>query len=315
MSTRRDFLRRVSLAVPGCLLAGTPGAASRAAAFLKSRQGDDGAWRSTLHGSLRDGTALTPLVLLALPDVKGHAWLEKLTDHIAPASESWRGFTYPLFTASLAAQVFARERDQARARIWAALVQRLQLSPALGWPADDPRCHGWSDSPSPPRFDPASPQLADMHNPNLSATAYALAGLHAAGLRGDASFVLRCQNSDGGFFFALDDPIRNKGGGSRSYATPTCDGILSLLHAGFSRDDPRVRSALRWLRQHRGPPPSLTFYHASALAGCLPSSCITDALTQSQRSDGSWANDVPHAMEDDPILATAFALRALSIVG
>jgi hypothetical protein len=312
MTRRRDFLQLVCLAVPCHLVAEGPGAAARAAAFLKSRQGGDGAWRSSVHGSLRDGTALTPLVLRAMPDAKGHSWLVQLTDRVARAAEPWRLLTYPLFTASLAAQVFARAGDHARARTWAALIQRLQLSPALGWPSDDPRCLGWGDSPSPPRFDPAVNRLADMHNPNISATAYALAGLRAAGIRGSAAFALRCQNPDGGFFFALDDPVRNKAGGTRSYNTATCDGILCLLQAEISRTDPRVQAGLRWLRGGTAPPPpSLIFYHACALAECLPSPRITAGLAQTQRPDGSWANDVPHAMEDDPVLATALALRAL----
>jgi Prenyltransferase and squalene oxidase repeat len=312
MSTRRDFLRGVCLAAPGNLLAGQPGAASRAAAFLKTRQSGDGAWRSTLHGSFRDGTALTPLVLLAMPDAKGLAWLAKLTDQLALAAEPWRRLTYPLFTASMAAQVFANARDPKRASVWAALIQRLQLSPALGWPVNDPRCHGWGDSPLPPAFDASTLQVADMQNPNLSATAYALAGLRAAGMPGDASFVLRCQNRDGGFFFALDDPVRNKAGASRSYATATCDGILSLLHAGIPRNDPRLLAAFRWLQKHpQPPPPSLLFYHASVLAQCLSTAFSMNALLPKQRADGSWANEVPHAMEDDPILATALALRAL----
>ena len=39
---------------------------------------------------------------------------------------------YPLFTASYAAQVFAREGDTVRAAGWVKIVEQLRTSPALG---------------------------------------------------------------------------------------------------------------------------------------------------------------------------------------
>src|SRR5205823_1093275 len=39
---------------------------AKAATFLAAKQSADGAWRSDLVGTFKDGTALTPLVLLAL---------------------------------------------------------------------------------------------------------------------------------------------------------------------------------------------------------------------------------------------------------
>jgi hypothetical protein len=313
MSTRRSFLRHLCLAVPGSLLAGSPGTVERGIQFLRSRQSSDGAWHSAIHGSLRDGSALTPLVLNALPDEKGLAWLRALTDRVSPSTEPWTSLVYPLFTASLSAQVFAKAHDDARARFWASLIQRLQLSPSLGWPENDPRCHGWGDSPCPPRFDPSMRALADMQNPNLSATAYAIAGLAAAGMPARPDFVLRCQNADGGFFFALNDPIRNKAGDRQSYSTATCDGILSLRHAGVPSNDPRIRSAIAWLQKNTSPPPpSLTFYDAQARARCLASPTVRESLLSSQNADGSWQGSDPAALEDDPVLATAFALMALT---
>lgn len=313
MSTRRDFLRHLCLAVPGSLLAGSPGAIERGLQFLRTRQSNDGAWRSAIHGSLRDGSALTPLVLNALPNEKGLRWLRTLTDRVSQSAEPWTLLVYPLFTASLSAQVFAKAHDPARARFWASLIQRLQLSPKLGWPENDPRCHGWGDSPCPPRFDPSMSALADMQNPNLSATAYALAGLAAAGMPARADFVLRCQNADGGFFFALNDPIRNKAGDHQSYSTATCDGILSLRHAGVPSDDPRIHAALNWLRQNASPPPpSLFFYHAHARARCLPSPAVRESLLTRQNADGPWQGSDPAALEDDPLIATTFAVLALT---
>jgi hypothetical protein len=38
-------------------------------------------------------------------------------------------------------------------------------------------------------------------------------------------------------------------------------------------------------------------------------------LTQTQRADGSWANQENLVKEDDPLIATAFAIRALVASG
>jgi hypothetical protein len=38
---------------------------------------------------------------------------------------------------------------------------------------------------------------------------------------------------------------------------------------------------------------------------------VTDALKRTQRADGSWANPEKLVKEDDPLIATAFAVRAL----
>jgi hypothetical protein len=44
-----------------------------------------------------------------------------------------------------------------------------------------------------------------------------------------------------------------------------------------------------------------------------PGSGIVDAVKRTQRSDGSWANAENLVKEDDPLIATAFAIRALAI--
>ena len=39
---------------------------------------------------------------------------------------------------------------------------------------------------------------------------------------------------------------------------------------------------------------------------------LCDAIEAEQRPDGSWKNDNPLQKEDDPIIATGFAIRALA---
>src|SRR5436305_14933944 len=120
--------------------------------------------------------------------------------------------------------------------------------------------------------------LAKLFEPNLSATVFALEGLHAAGVSGSdpavkhaLGFVRRCQNfresardpklDDGGFFFIQDDSERNKAGLAtptdkapaksalrvRSYGPATADGLRCLLAGGLANDDPRVIAARGWL--------------------------------------------------------------------
>lgn len=155
---------------------------------------------------------------------------------------------------------------------------------------------------------------------------------------------------DGGFFFTPDDPIRNKAGVAgrengrvrfHSYGSATCDGLLALIAAGASNDAPRVRAALRWLGERSagfghsgtwasdraGARESLAFYHAQALAQVLHYAASfpeNDAwarertrslrahLSARQQPDGSWSGQAPDSCEDDPLVATAFALRAFA---
>jgi len=64
-------------------------------------------------------------------------------------------------------------------------------------------------------------------------------------------------------------------------------------------------------------PQGLAFYYAAssgAAFGALgvdPGPSVTDALKRTQRADGSWANPEKLVKEDDPLIATAFAVRAL----
>jgi len=168
----------------------------------------------------------------------------------------------------------------------------------------------------------------------------------AAGL----AYLARCQNNppgDGGFYFTPDvtDP-RNKAGlldpdakplVARSYGTTTADGLLGLLACGLSANDTRVGVALGWLREHDevarvpGIPDTastaqaregLKYYYwamLTRLAERLPEAAfdarrqtVVTTLVGLQAADGSWRNANPLMREDDPLVATALALIALS---
>lgn len=375
--TRREFLRG-AVSWGGLLVAGslelragrTTEPIRRAHRYLAAQQSADGAWRSGRYAAFREGDVLTPVVLWAMQAgrlesgaetvfVRGLNWLQTLTDTCFTRESPWPALRYPLFTASYAAQVFARHGDKERTAAWAKFIGQLRTSTALGWPAHDPMCGAWSDASTPPHYITPVP---DMLAPNISATALAAVDLRATG--GDPQsalpFIEGCQNfsegeptkfDDGGFFFALDDPIRNKAGSAghdgrgrerfHSYGSATCDGYLALRACGLPLEHPRAEAAVEWLRRngeglaHSGKwaagreeaRVSLAFYYSQALAAVLkdiPGSTgwirrlrasMSAELITRQSDAGSWRGFAPDSCEDEPLLASAFALRALSLLG
>jgi hypothetical protein len=105
--------------------------------------------------------------------------------------------------------------------------------------------------------------------------------------------------------------------------------VLALQALGVAATDARLVAARAWLQKHasaeriggiddRPAEPwhdALRFYHAMVLASAHPSARrdLAAMLGARQRADGSFASDMVTAMkEDDPLLATALALHALS---
>jgi squalene-hopene/tetraprenyl-beta-curcumene cyclase len=114
----------------------------------------------------------------------------------------------------------------------------------------------------------------------------------------------------------------------------TYAGFKSLLYAGLSKDDPRVRAAFEWIRRHwtfaENPGLGLQglFYYRHALSRALSAAgedMITDAqgsphnwrdelvsaLVSSQAANGSWINGASRWDEGDAELCTAYAVLAL----
>jgi hypothetical protein len=158
-------------------------------------------------------------------------------------------------------------------------------------------------------------------------------------------------DDDGGFFFSPADPVRNKAGPSvprphgrahyRSYGSATADGLRALLRCGVSPDHPRVAAARLWLERHFSPsrnpgafPPnreiereSTFFYYAWSVSHAFRTLGIREVATDAgkvawavalsreflgrQRPDGTWANRFTASKEDDPLVATSFAVGAL----
>jgi squalene-hopene/tetraprenyl-beta-curcumene cyclase len=197
--------------------------------------------------------------------------------------------------------------------------------------------------------------------PDLSNTAFFVEALTACGSAADDSamakalvFVSRCQNlqsahnttpfaslnPDGGFYYTCaaggGSPAGvTDAGGLRSYASMTCSGLKSMLHAGLGPDDPRIGAAVGWLRNNYdlrsnaglGDAGLYYYYHVLAQTmqalGCWSfedsrgvshdwRSELAGELFRRQQPDGSWVNENNRWMEGDRNLVTAYALLALS---
>ncbi len=210
---------------------------------------------------------------------------------------------------------------------WIAYLRAQQFAEENGWTRNDPAYGAWGMGGD--RRRPPEPGHVD-----LAMTRYVLEGLSAAGISSSDPamqkaqvYLDRCQNPDGGFFFSTVNLDTNKAGDVngkyRSYGTTTCDGILALLAAGVPRNDPRIARAQAWLKQNHleerapgfdieparmGWSDGLRFYYAAAVTRAMPSLPV---LLPAQNDDGSFANKNNLVKEDDPLIATAFALRVL----
>jgi hypothetical protein len=355
-------------------------------AFLRERQSDDGAWRSEVYATFKDGSALTPLALAALqadadatasspavmlscsiqivnledikPRLKAAPWLARFARPAGTVNEGADGLPYPTYTAALAVLVLSdpeNVRHVAARDAWLKYLLARQLTEANGWQPADKQYGGWGYYP----FVPKKPRpgaivpAQQLLESNLSATVYALEALRAARCtdtevyRKAQAFVLSCRNADGGFHFVYDDPVRNKAGATRgpdgeprfhSYGSATADGVRALLLCGLKPDAPEVRAGRDWLVKHfaadRHPGDyipthessrdAVYFYYAASVAKALRKLGVTTingrhwaeqlaaALMAKQRPDGSWANAVELVRENDPTLATAYAVIALA---
>lgn len=197
--------------------------------------------------------------------------------------------------------------------------------------------------------------------PDLSNTAYFIEALRAAGAAKDdpaiqkaLAFVSRCQNlesefnttpsavkiNDGGFYYTPaaggSSPAgETADGGLRSYGSMTYAGLKSMVYAGLTPEDPRVKAALNWIKanytvtENPGMGDAGLFYYYQLFAKTLDTidrEQIKDSagtahdwrkelarkLISIQRPNGSWVNKNERWFEGDPNLATAFALIALS---
>ena len=257
---------------------------------------------------------------------------------------------YPNYATALAVSAICRaHRDGWQAQIapMVGYLRAQQFTEQNGWNPQDPVYGAWGMGGG-RRTPPATGHV------DLSMTHYVLDALRAAGVPdSDPAFtaarilVERCQNfdaknsteADGGFFFSTTEADTNKAGQDgdhfRSYGTTTADGVMALLATGHGLTDPHVIAARQWLvghhhdmavpgfvgEAHQRWPKGLAFYYSSSSAQAFqalqtdPGSGVVEGLRRTQRGDGSWANPENLVKEDDPLIATPFAVRALVASG
>lgn len=351
--------------------------------FLCGKQTSEGRWRSETKGhiNLAHGPGVTSLAVYALATCPLQ-FIEKYREAVrlgikyllstkdkdgAIGILSKRVWDYPNYATALTILSFLRFKplgweDTIRPLI--SYLKGAQLDERWGYIADDKHYGGW---------DCGKPQKS-IPGPNLdiSSASYVLTALDMAGLdktdpvfKKARLFIKRCQNfaegdekipKDGGFMFT---PWGNGNKGEAiefkvseeesiwywpSYGSATCDGLLSLLALGFSKEDPRVQAALNWVRQNftveRNPgiqpgtigefDKGVFYYYLFSLASVLDrfemieletekgkiawANEIAEKLISLQRVDGGWVNPVGSMREDEPIVATSFALLALNTV-
>jgi squalene-hopene/tetraprenyl-beta-curcumene cyclase len=171
-------------------------------------------------------------------------------------------------------------------------------------------------------------------------------------------FVSRCQNFesehnrmpflaqnagglDGGFIY-YNQPDLDAGQGAReveglrSYAGMTYAGLKSMIYAGLTKEDKRVKAALDWIaknysvKENPGRGTAGLYYYYQTMAKTLELQKLVDFedaegkkhnwradllehLIQAQKENGSWVNDNSQYMENDANLVTGFALLALAL--
>jgi squalene-hopene/tetraprenyl-beta-curcumene cyclase len=221
----------------------------------------------------------------------------------------------------------------------------------------------WDDGEGKPENDPfhGGAGYGRKSRPDLSNTQFMIEALRTAGVSENDEaiqralvFVSRTQNlpgpnnplpipeknPDGGFYYTPvnggeSEAGETENGGLRSYGSMTYAGLKSMVYAGLTKDDPRVKAATEWLAKNftfdenpgMGQTGLYYFYHtASKTLAVLGVDTFTDAagknhdwrkelteaLVSRQKPDGSWVNANERWLEGEPVLVTAYALLSLA---
>ena len=196
--------------------------------------------------------------------------------------------------------------------------------------------------------------------PDLSNTQFLIEALRAAGVKKDdpaiqnaLKFVSRTQNletehnttphaakvNDGGFYYTpaaggQSQAGTTDNGGLRSYGSMTYAGLKSMIYAGLTTEDPRVKAATQWIQKNYtltenpglGQQGLYYYFHTFAKANATMKldlleddkgtkhdwrAELASRLFELQKENGSWSNQAERWYEGDPNLSTAYALMAL----
>jgi squalene-hopene/tetraprenyl-beta-curcumene cyclase len=320
--------------------------------FLKTTQSEDGSWTSATQPGI---TAMACFGLVSGGVKTDDPVLQKALKHLLGYLQKDGGIYHPEtnhknYETSLT--VLALAGANSDGRYTGQIKDAEKFLKALQWDEAE------GADKSHPNFGGAG--YGKSNRPDLSNTTFLLDALKAAGVKADDPamknalvFVSRCQNlesefnttefaakvNDGGFYYTpaaggTSQAGKNADGGLRSYASMTYAGLKSMLYAGLTKDDKRVKAALDWLRkfysvdQNPGLDQQGLYYYYHTFARTLTTletdlfedargekhdwrRELTDALAKRQKENGSWVNAADRWMEGDPNLTTAYALMAL----
>ncbi|HSW46277.1 MAG TPA: prenyltransferase/squalene oxidase repeat-containing protein [Phycisphaerae bacterium] len=341
----------------------------KAMRYFVDRQAADGGWKGMFgEGSDPAISALIALTFIQHPDYgPKHPITQRAVRFILGFQQPDGGIYNPQigygnYTTSIALTTLAAMKDDSlkdiirKAQVWLKNNQ---------WSEDKTDDKEKAVTASHPWYGGAG-YGGDKKRPDLSNTQMMIEALHASGLPADdpvykraLKFIERCQMSsgtndqpfargatDGGFIYSPANEGESKAEtyddhGTqrlRSYGSMTYAGFKSLLYAGVSRNDPRVRQAWEWIRRRytlkenpnmpgeRSYEGLYYYYHVFAKAlAAWGEPAIIDAkgvvhdwrrdliaeLARRQRNDGSWVNVADRWQEGNPNLVTAYSVLAL----
>ena len=258
---------------------------------------------------------------------------------------------YPNFATSLAVRCFVQANARGwslKTESLVACLLKQQFSEARGWPRNHPVYGAWGMGgrmTAPPETGHVDLSMT-RHVLQALRDAGDSVGADAACFKNARVYLERCQNfeTDGGFYFSTVILEANKAGPDfagtryRSYGTASADGALSLLACGVPAGDPRLKPCAAWLRENfraDGVPgfgahdkknwtQAMYYYWIAAASAALAAlepgeaahvsdwrAAVRTELFRRQRADGSWINQEFLMKEDDPLIASTFALAAL----
>jgi squalene-hopene/tetraprenyl-beta-curcumene cyclase len=339
-------------------------AIEKCCAWLEARQSNNGSWSSPEH------PALTALVLTSLAGAESGT-------AASPAVEKGYGYVLScvqpdggIYTKELQSYntsvaltaLVLRNRPQDRSVIQNArrFLIGLQVGDAQMGASNSPFSGGIGYGGTEKLPDLSDTVLALEAIYNSRPLVQDANGIKAPDLNWKAAlrFVQNCQNLPGSNSqaWASDDP-QNKGGfiyapersmagttnlpsgrvAYRSYGSMTYAGLLSYVYADIKSDDPRVTSALDWLRgnytvdENPALGPQGLYYYYELMAKALTFAGVDTLETKDgrkvnwredlalkllnlQQSDGSWTNENGRWWEKDQILDSAFSVTTLEII-
>ncbi len=250
---------------------------------------------------------------------------------------------YPSYATALALRCTVRlkpERWGIASRKMAGWLQEQQFMVAKGW-SEHPAEGGWGMGSEEPLEPPRSGHVdLSMTRTVLEALREASpqASIDSESMTAARRFVLRSMVKSGGFFSSPVLPRLNKGvegvDGPGPYGSATCDGLLALRALGYPRHHPVVQRSLRYLHSvhvvdrnpgidagiNRALAEGMKHYYRAGAATVFAllggpvgwREQVIEAVLQEQQSAGSWLNKNRLLNEDEPLIATAFAMQTLS---